>query len=187
AEEAIAAAERLCCPVAVKAVHPDLVHKSDAGGVRLNLTGPHQVGAAAIDLLALAPGATLLVQRQATGVEVIVGGVRDPQFGPMVMVGLGGVLVEVVGDVAFGVAPLDRAEALRLIDSLHGRPVLAGARGAEAVDLDALAGVLAAAGDLMSSVPEIAELDLNPVLATPDGCLAVDWRIRVDFSPGQDE
>lgn len=179
ADEAVAAADRLGHPAVLKAVHPSLVHKTDVGGVRLGLADAAAVRTAAGELLSLVDGARVLVQPQLTGVEVVVGGDRNPQFGPVVMVGLGGVFVEVLGDVAFGLAPLDRIEARRLIDGLRGRALLAGARGARPVDLDALADLVSAVGDLLAAVPEVAELDLNPVLATAEGCVAVDWRVVV--------
>jgi acetyltransferase len=185
--DAEAAAELLGYPVVVKALHPSLVHKSDAGAVRLGLHGPAAVRAAATDLLTLVPGARVSVQRQASGVEVVVGGVRDPQFGALVMVGLGGVFVETIDDVALGLAPLRPDDALRLLRGLRGHAVLGGARGREPVDLDALSAMICAVGDLLVAVPEIAELDLNPVLAGVDGCVAVDWRIRVQNPPAQDE
>jgi acyl-CoA synthetase (NDP forming) len=178
-DEAATAADRLGYPVVAKVVHPSIVHRSDAGGVRLGLADRDAVLAAADRLLGLARGARLLVQPQPSGVEVVVGGLRDPQFGPVVMVGLGGTLVEVVGDVAFGLAPVGPDEARRLVAGLRGYPVLSGARGAEPVDVTALADVVCAAGDLLCAVPQIAELDLNPLLATAAGCTAVDWRILV--------
>jgi acetyltransferase len=181
--DAAAAADRLGYPVVAKVVHPTLVHRSDAGGVSLGLADRGAVTAAADRLLGLVPGARLLVQPQLTGVEVVVGGLRDPQFGPVVMVGLGGILVELVGDVAFALAPLGPDEARRLIAGLRGHPALSGARGAQAVDLASLAAVVCAAGDLLCAVPEIAELDLNPLLADAEGCTAVDWRILVANPP----
>jgi acetyltransferase len=164
-------------------IHPSLVHKRDAGGVSLGLADRGALGRAASRLLGLASGARLLVQRQLTGIEVVVGGLRDPHFGPVVMVGLGGTLVEVVGDVAFGLAPLGQDEARRVITSLRGYPALEGARGAEAIDLGSLAAVVCMAGDLLCAVPEIVELDLNPLLANADGCIAVDWRILIANPP----
>jgi acyl-CoA synthetase (NDP forming) len=183
--DAVAAAEELGYPVVVKAVHPDLVHKSDVGGVRLGLTSRTAVGAAAADLLRLAPD--VLVQPQLTGVEVVVGGMRDPQFGPVVLLGLGGVLVEAMDDVVLGVPPLHRDDVLRMVDGLRGRTALTGARGAEPVDTDALAAVVQRVGDLLLGVPEVTELDLNPVLATAAGCVAVDWHVRAGNPPAQDE
>ncbi|MPZ67581.1 MAG: CoA-binding protein [Pseudonocardiaceae bacterium] len=179
ADAAAAAGERLGYPVVAKVVSAELVHKSDAGGVRLGLADAEALRAAAEEVLALAADARVLVARQLAGTEVVVGGLRDAQFGPCVMVGLGGVLVEVLGDVAFALAPLGLADARRLIQGLCGFPVLAGARGGHLVDVDALAEVVCAVGDLMAARPEVAELDLNPVLATPSGAVTVDWRLRV--------
>jgi acetyltransferase len=187
AAEAEAAADDLGYPVVAKVLHPTLVHKTDARGVRLDLRDRRAVHAAATDLLSLAPGAAVLVQRQVIGIEVIVGGLRDPQFGPTVLVGLGGVFVEAIDDIALGLAPLRHETARDLLARLRGYPLLTGARGAEPVDLDALAAVIASVGELLATVPGIAELDLNPVLAGPDGCLAVDWRILVENPPGQDQ
>lgn len=187
ADEVVEAAAGLGWPVVVKVVHPDLLHKSEAGGVRAGLTDLPAVRAAAECLLGLAPGARVLVQPEVDGLEVVVGGLRDPQFGAVVMVGLGGIHVEVLGDVAFGLAPLDHEASRRLLGSLRGSALLTGARGALAVDVDAVAATLQAVGGLLASVPEIAELDLNPVLATATGAVAVDWRIVARFSPGQDE
>ena len=125
----------------------------------------------------------VLVQPQLTGVEVVVGGIRDAAFGPVVMVGLGGIWVEALADVAFALAPLSAEEAGELISSLRGYAVLAGGRGGPAVDLAALARVVVAAGNVLATVSEIAALDLNPVLATPDGAVAVDWKITLTTSP----
>jgi acyl-CoA synthetase (NDP forming) len=184
AAAAVHAAERLGFPVVAKAIHPELVHKSDVGGVRVGLGHREEVQRAAAELLELAPGARVLLQRQASGIEAVVGGIRDPQFGPAVMVGLGGVLVEVLADIAFALAPLGPDEARRLLGRLRGFPALTGARGRETVDLDALARVVSAVGDLLVAVPEVAEVDLNPVLATARGCVAVDWRVLVT-APGR--
>ena len=176
-EACVAAADALGYPVVAKTIHPDLLHKSDAGGVRLDLDGPDKVVVAAGALLAVAPGAAVLVQRQERGTEVVVGGLRDPEFGPVVMVGLGGVLVEVLGDVAFALAPLDARAARELLGRLRGFPVLRGARGGEAVHLDELAAVVVSVGDLLVDRPDVEEVDLNPVIANRNRVVAVDWRI----------
>jgi acyl-CoA synthetase (NDP forming) len=178
AEAAAAAAGRLGYPVVLKVAHPDLTHKSDVGGVRLGLADPGAVRSAAADLLALADGAAVLVQPQRCGVELLVGGVRDPEFGPVVMAGLGGILVETRRDVRLAVAPVTQTYGVALLRSLRGAAVLDGLRGSAPVDVGAVAAVIAAVGDLMTGNPEIFELDLNPVLATATGCIAVDWRIR---------
>jgi len=178
-ETALSAAERLGYPVVAKVDHADVVHKSDAGGVRLGLAGPPALRAAASDLLGLAPGAAVLIQHQLDGVELMVGGLRDPEFGAVVLAGLGGVLVETLGDVQLAVAPVDEAYARRMLGALRGAAVLGGVRGRPAVDEVAVARVIARVSELMAGCPEIAELDLNPLLAGPGGCVAVDWRLRV--------
>jgi acyl-CoA synthetase (NDP forming) len=197
ADTAAVAAERLGYPAVVKVDHPELIHKSDAGGVRLNLTSEADVVAAAREMFGLAHGAAVLVQHQHEGIELVVGGVHDPEFGPMVLAGLGGVLVEAVRDVQLAVAPVDEAQAVAMLESLRGAAVFSGMRGQPAVDVGAVADVVVAVSELMDGHPEIAELDLNPVLADGTGCVAVDWRIRIsappwgpagaDRSPGREE
>ena len=175
ADEAVAAAAKsisAAFPVVVKLA--EAAHRTELGGVRLGLGTADEVRSAATDLLVQGP---VLVQRQLSGVEIAVGAVRDPVFGPVVMVGLGGIWVEVLGDVAFAMAPLHRAEARELLASLRGHALLTGARGGPAVDLDALADVVVAAGNLLLACPDVAELDLNPVLAAAGGAVAVDWKI----------
>jgi acyl-CoA synthetase (NDP forming) len=170
ADEAVAAASAF--PVVVKLA--EAAHRTELGGVRLGLADADAVRAAAADLLTQGP---VLVQPQLSGVEIAVGAVRDPVFGPVVMVGLGGIWVEVLGDVAFAMAPLSRAEARTLLAGLRGHALLTGARGRPTVDLDALADVVVAAGDLLLAAQDVTDLDLNPVLATADGAVAVDWKI----------
>ena len=148
-------------------------HRTEIGGVRTGLAGPDDLRAAATELLTLGP---VLVQPQLAGIEVAVGALRDPVFGPVVMVGMGGIWVEVLGDVAFALAPLDRADARDLLARLRGHPLLCGARGGPAVDLDALADVVVGAGRALLAADDVAELDLNPVLSTEDGAVAVDWK-----------
>jgi acetyltransferase len=177
AASAAAAADHLGYPVVAKVDHPDLVHKSDAGGVRLGLGSGEEVAEAAAELLGLAAGASVLVQHQHRGVELLVGGVRDPEFGAMVVAGLGGVLVETQRDVQLAVAPVDTGQARAMLSSLRGAAILGGLRGSPPVHLGFVAETIVAIGDLMVAHPQIAELDLNPVLAGPDGCVAVDWRI----------
>jgi hypothetical protein len=163
----------------LKVDHPSLSHKSDVGGVRLNLTHEEAVEAAAEDLLALAPGARLLVQPMSRGVEISIGGLREETFGPVVAVGLGGVLVEILDDVAFAAAPLTSAEAARLLRAPRGAPILDGVRGARPADAPALASLVRTVGDLMATYPDLLELDLNPVLAGQQGCAAADFRVVV--------
>ena len=183
ADTAAVAAERLGYPAVVKVDHPELTHKSDAGGVVLNLTSAADVVAAAREMFGLAHGAAVLVQHQHEGIELVAGGVRDPEFGPMVLAGMGGVLVETLRDVQLAVAPVDEAQALAMLRSLRGAAVFDGLRGQPAVDLAAVADVIVRVSELIAVHEAIAELDLNPVLADETGCVAVDWRIRISAPP----
>lgn len=179
---AIAAAREIGYPVVLKVDHPTLSHKSDVGGVRIGLMSADAVTAAATGLLSLAPGAALLVQPMSAGVEISVGGLREATFGPVVAVGLGGVLVEILNDVSFAVAPITPLEAERLIWALKSAGILKGVRGALPSDVGALATLLCRVGDLMTTYPELLELDLNPVLVGHLGCAAVDFRVVVERS-----
>jgi acetate---CoA ligase (ADP-forming) len=182
AAEAVAAADRFGYPVVLKVEHPALTHKSDVGGVRTSLLDQAAVRRSADELFALISGARVLVQQQHHGLELVVGGLKDDDLGPVVMVGLGGVLVELVADTGFAVAPIDMRQALRLWRSLQHASLLNGFRGTAAVDIDALAALAVTVGDLMVANPALRGLDLNPVLATADGYVVVDWRMDGDFS-----
>ena len=185
AEEAIALARDMGFPVVLKISSADVAHKSDIGGVQLNLATEAAVRrafnaivtavrttqpAAAIEGVAVQPMAQ-------PGVEVIIGLTSDPQFGPLIMFGLGGVHVEVLKDVAFRVAPLRPQDAARMIREISGFPLLTGHRGQAAVDLAALEQTLLSLSALAEAQPDIQELDLNPVFAYADGCLAVDAHV----------
>jgi len=177
-DEAAALAERLGFPVALKRVAPGLVHKSDAGGVALGLEGGDAVREAFARMVQ--PGEKGFVQRMApSGLEVIVGAQRDPQFGPLVMFGLGGVYVEVFRDVAFRLAPLSESEAREMIDETAAGRLLAGVRGQPPGDIDAVVDVLVRLGRLMAEMDEVAEVDLNPLIVGPagEGAWAVDVRV----------
>lgn len=169
--------------VVVKLAHDALVHRTELGAVRTRLRGPAAVRRAAQQLLAvaddhgLASGGRLLVQPQHDGVEVVVGGLRDERLGAVVMVGLGGIHVEVLDDVAFATAPVDPARAATLWRELRAARLLTGTRGRAAVDLDALAAITVELSLLLATNPDIAEVELNPVLVGPEGAVAVDWRI----------
>ncbi|MEB3370408.1 acetate--CoA ligase family protein [Saccharopolyspora mangrovi] len=172
---AVAAAHDLGTPVAVKLLSRTIGHKSDVGGVRLNLSTEAEVLAAADDLLRLDPDAKLLVQRMSSGTELIVGIKRDPAFGPVVVVGLGGVLVEVLADSRVGVAPLDTASAKRLLRSLRGSRIFDGVRGEPARDLDAAADAVSRLSWLAHDLADdLEELDVNPLLVDHNGAVAVD-------------
>jgi acyl-CoA synthetase (NDP forming) len=174
-------------PVVLKISSPDIVHKSDIGGVRLNLASVKAVEKNYRELMQVAregfPKAKVdgvLVSKMARpGQEVIVGMNRDPQFGPIILFGLGGVLVEVFRDVSLRLPPLTADEALDMIREIKGHRVLAGYRGRNAVDEQALVGCLMKVSEIAHKHPEIVEIDLNPVLAYPDGIMVVDARVIV--------
>lgn len=184
-EEAAELAEAAGFPAALKVVSADVPHKSDVGGVRLGLADRADVLAAHDAIMAAVAAARpdaaiegVAVQAMAPpGVEVIVGVTADPQFGPVVMFGLGGVMVEVMGDVAFRLAPLGAGDARDMIDEIQGRPALDGARGRPPADFDALAETLERVSAFAAAHPEVRELDLNPVIASPEGAVAADARI----------
>jgi acyl-CoA synthetase (NDP forming)/RimJ/RimL family protein N-acetyltransferase len=179
---AVAVASELGGHVALKADVAGLVHKSDAGAVKLDLRTSEEVAGAYAEL-ADAFGATLrrvLVQPMlAGGVETLVGVVQEPVFGPLVVFGLGGVATDVLGDHAARLAPLTDVDAEEMIRGVRAAPLLFGHRGAPAVDTAALADLLLRVSRLADDLPEVAELDLNPVIARPDGAHAVDIRIRL--------
>jgi acyl-CoA synthetase (NDP forming) len=189
ADDAVTVAEALGYPVALKIESPDILHKTEARGVELNLKDAAAVRSAFAQLLANArqykPDARIsgvLVQAMATGeVELVIGLKRDPVFGPVVMVGLGGVLIEVFKDVVFRAAPVTEGEALRMLNELKSRVVLDGVRGKPPVDKAALAGMISAVSRFAAAAgPRLAELDLNPVLAGSRGVTAVDWLMVFD-------
>ena len=185
--EAQAQAEAAGYPVVLKVVSPDIAHKSDAGGVKLNLKSQDEVGAAYDAILESClkhvPGAKITgvaVQHMAPqGTEVIVGMTTDAQFGPVMMFGLGGIMVEVLKDVSFRLVPLEEKDATQMIDEIKGRPILAGVRGQPAADIGALKTAILKVAKFVEQHPEVKELDLNPVFAYPDGAIAVDARIVV--------
>jgi len=191
AAQAARIARHIGFPVAMKIVSPEILHKTEAGGVALGLKSVADVMKAFARLTANArkfdPKATLAgMQVQAMvagGTEVIVGAVTDPSFGKLVAFGLGGILVEVIKDVTFRLAPIDRDGALAMLDSTRGAALLDGVRGGKPVDRRALAALIANVSTLVTDFPEIAELDLNPVFADDKGAVAADIRILLDFDP----
>ncbi len=185
-DEARRVAAELGFPVALKATGPDLVHKSDVGGVQLELDSGEEV-AAAYDEMVTRLGERMtgaVVQQMAEmGVETIVGVVQDPLFGPLVMFGLGGVATELLRDRSFRVLPLTDLDAAELVRSLRASPLLFGYRGSPRVAVDAIEDVLQRVARLAGRIPEISELDLNPVIVSPMGAVAVDCRVRVARVP----
>lgn len=184
-DEAVACAARFGGPVVMKIVSPDILHKTDAGGVVVGVEGAADVRAAfcrivdnarAYDASARIEGVQIQ-ELLPQGQEVIVGAVTDPTFGKVVAFGLGGVLVEVLKDVTFRLAPVDADEALSMLDSIRAAEVLRGVRGQAGVDRWAVAEQIRRVSELVADFPEIAEVDLNPVIATPEGAVAADIRV----------
>ena len=190
-EEAAAIAGELGCPVALKIASPDISHKTDIGGVTLGLTSPTDVAHTAALMLARVrarhPEAAirgLMVQPMAPpGKELLLGAIRDPQFGPLVVVGLGGIYVEVLRDTAMRLAPVSPAEALRMLDELKTIALLRGVRGEPAVDFPALAETISRFGQLAVDCPDLTEMELNPLVASPTGVVAVDARATLACPP----
>ncbi|MFC9122989.1 acetate--CoA ligase family protein [Streptomyces sp. NPDC057067] len=184
-DEAVALADRLGGSVVLKIVSPDILHKTDAGGVVVGVSGAKEVRAAFCTIVknarAYAADARIegvqVQQLVPPGQEVIVGAVTDPTFGKVVAFGLGGVLVEVLKDITFRLAPVTADEAQSMLDSIGAAEILKGVRGAPAVDRWALAEQIRRVSRLVTDFPEIAEVDLNPVIASPDGAVAADIRI----------
>ena len=193
AEEAISAAGQLGYPVALKVVSREIVHKSDADGVQLDLRDAAAVGAAYRRVMdgaarhhAAAQVDGVLVCRMATpGVEVILGLTRDPQFGPALMFGLGGIFVEIFRDVAFRLVPVSEHDATEMIREIKGFPLLLAARGRPARDLATAVRCLLTLSRLAQSRPEIDALDLNPVILYEEGCVVVDAKVFLAGGDGR--
>ena len=189
AREAVEAAAELDGAVALKAVAPGLLHKSDAGGVLLGLRGAQAVRTGVREIRAAVDAAGhklegLVVQSMAEpGVELLMGVVHDESFGPVIACGAGGTGAELLGDVAVRITPLTDLDAREMLRSLRTFPLLNGYRGAPACDLAALEDVLLRLSALVEAHPEVAELDANPVVATPSGAVIVDARIRLAAVP----
>jgi acetate---CoA ligase (ADP-forming) len=178
AAKAVAAAAEVGYPVVLKAL--GTLHKSDVGGVVLGLSDEHAVTAAYADLRDRLSPPAVAVERMAAleeGVELLVGARWDARFGPVALVGLGGVFTEVLRDVAVSLAPVDEATARELLLSLRGAPLLLGARGRPPVDLDAAAAAIVALSRVAAAHPEIAEVEVNPLLALPRGAVGLDARV----------
>lgn len=179
-DEAVEIFRSLASPVALKVLSPDVVHKSDAGGVKLNLEDADEVRAAFRDIVRAFPDKKvegISVQKMARpGVEAIVGVTNDATFGPMLMFGLGGVFVEVLKDVSFRSIPITESDAQDMIEEIKAYPILKGHRG-HSVDIRALKDLMMRISDYVMKNPEISEMDLNPVFLYPEGYMAVDARI----------
>ncbi len=187
-EDAVAVAGELGYPTVLKVASPDILHKSDIGGVKIGLADAEAVGRAYDEIIAAArssnPDARVhgvsVQPMAAAGVEVIIGASKDPQFGPFLMFGLGGVLVEVLRDVAFRLVPLSPRDARQMVREIKGFPLLEGYRGTPPSDVAALEDTLLKLSAFLDEHDEIKELDLNPIFAYPQGLSAVDARVILE-------
>jgi len=187
-QEAIAVSKELGFPVVLKIASPDIIHKSDSGGVRLGIASASQAGKAYSEIISTIkqkyPRAVihgLTVQKMAPrGTEVIIGMSKDPQFGPVIMFGLGGILVELLKDVSFRIVPVTRRDAAEMVREIKGFPLLEGYRGQEPANIPALEELLIQVSRFVEKSPEVKELDLNPVFAYRDKVLAVDARVILE-------
>jgi succinyl-CoA synthetase beta subunit len=189
AQDAAAAAQAIAGmqpPFALKVVSPEILHKSDAGGVKIGLKNADEV-AQAITAMAAAPqikrarvDGWLIEEMAPAGQEVVVGAVRDPNFGPLVMVGLGGIFVEILADVAFRICPITRLDAAEMLDELKGVALLDGARGRVRASREAIIDVLLKVGGenglLLQHADDFKEADINPLIVSANGAVAVDAR-----------
>jgi acyl-CoA synthetase (NDP forming) len=186
ATEAAAACDKLRPPLVLKVVSPDILHKSDAGGVKVGLGNAHEVEDAVRAMMkrpaieSARIDGFLLEEMAPAGLEIVVGGLRDPQFGPLVMVGLGGIFVEVLADVSFRICPIARLDAEEMLDELKGAALFRGARGRKPVSRETIVDVLLKVGGekglLMTHGEDIAEADINPIIVSEHAAVAVDAR-----------
>jgi acyl-CoA synthetase (NDP forming) len=187
-KEAVTISQKIGFPVVLKIVSPDVIHKTDSGGVKLSVNGVAHVKKAYDEILkkvrkkypkALLHG--ISVQKMVEpGTEVIVGVSKDPQFGPVVMFGLGGIFVELFKDVSFRVIPVERKDAQEMIKEIKGYPLLQGYRGKEPADISSLVNIILKISNFIERNPQIKELELNPIVAYPKRAVAVDARIIIE-------
>jgi acetyltransferase len=189
ADEAVTAAEQIGYPVVMKIASPDILHKSDIGGIKLNITSASEVRDA-FDLLVyrgrrFMPDANIwgcqVQQMVKGGREIIIGVSRDPQFGPLIMFGLGGIYVEALKDVTFRVAPIDRRNAKEMLNEIRSYKLLRGVRGEKPSDTKAIVDTLLRISQLVTDFPEIVELDINPLLVFEEGrgVMGIDMRLAL--------
>ena len=191
AADAATLAASIGFPVVMKIVSPQILHKTEAGGVVVGVKTAAQAKEAFATIVAnarrydskAAIDGVQVQQMLGGGQEVIIGAVTDPAFGKLVAFGLGGILVEVLKDITFRLAPATREDALSMLDGIAAAEILRGVRGAKPVDREALAAMIEAVSQLVADFPEVSEIDLNPVFATNAGATAADVRVVLDFKP----
>jgi acetyl-CoA synthetase (ADP-forming) len=187
-KEAVSLSQKMSFPVALKIVSPDVIHKSDSGGVKLSLNNVTEVKKAYDEILkkvkkqypdAVIHGVSVQKMIQ-PGTEVIVGTSKDPQFGPVIMFGLGGIFVELLKDVSFRVIPVEQRDAQEMIKEIKGYPLLQGYRGKEPANISVLVEIILKISKLIEENPQIKELELNPIFAYRNKAIAVDARIILE-------
>jgi len=187
-KEAVSLSQKMSFPVVLKIVSPDVIHKSDSGGVKLSINSVTEVKKAYDEILKKVrkqyPHAVIhgvsLQKMVRPGTEVIIGTSKDPQFGPVIMFGLGGIFVELLKDVSFRVIPVEQRDAQEMIKEIKGYPLLQGFRGKEPASLSALVEIILKISKLMEENPQIKELELNPIFAYRNKAVAVDARIILE-------
>jgi acetyl-CoA synthetase (ADP-forming) len=187
-KEAVLLSRKMGFPLVLKIISPDVIHKSDSGGVKLSIKNVAELKKAYVEIIgavgrqypnALIQGVS--VQKMVRpGTEVIVGTSKDPQFGPVIMFGLGGIFVEVLKDVSFRIIPVDRKDAHEMIEEIKGYSLLQGYRGKEPANISALVEIILKISNLIEENPQIKELELNPIIAYGDSAVAVDARIILE-------
>ena len=191
-DEAVEAARRIGFPIVLKVISPQVLHKSDVGGVILNLRDEEGDREAYrrihYNVQAKVPGAVIegtIVQEMApSSTEVIVGAIKDPTFGPTIMFGLGGIFVEILRDVSFRLVPIERVDAEEMIGEIKAYKILEGARGMPKADKEALIEILLKTSEMLMDIPEIKELDLNPIMVYEKGAKIVDARVILEGAKG---
>ncbi|MDD5170363.1 MAG: acetate--CoA ligase family protein, partial [Syntrophales bacterium] len=186
--EAAAAASRLGFPVALKICSESIPHKTERGGVALNIMDASSLDKAVREMKSKfsdVPHALLVQKMARPGTELILGARRDPVFGPVVLVGIGGIFTEIFRDTAIDLAPVDSTVALAMLRRLRGASLLDGYRAQKALDIVAIADAVSALSRLIAGRPDILEIDVNPFIAYPEGAVAVDALVRLDGSPSR--
>jgi acyl-CoA synthetase (NDP forming) len=183
-DEAVNLASRIGYPLVMKMVSPQVIHKTEVGGVEVNINGEDEVRMIYNELIKRTknkiPDAEItgiLLEEMIHGTELIIGTTEDPQFGPMIMFGVGGIFVEVYKDVSFRLIPISKGDAQAMLNEIKGKALLTGVRGLPVADTDQLVNILIKVSDMVSTYPEIKEMDINPLIITKNGAIAADARI----------
>ncbi len=195
--EAVKLANEIGYPLAMKIVSPQIIHKTEAGGVKINITSEDEVRKSYNEIVSSTkekvPDAEIkgvLLEEMVRGPEFIVGTTVDPQFGQIIMFGIGGIFVEIYKDVTFRLVPITPGDAKEMLTEIKGKPLLEGVRGLPRAETDQLINILMKVSDLVSTYPIIQEMDLNPLIATEDGIVAVDVKIilsQAEETQGEEE